>query len=393
MSQRAPLLTNQTLRRRLRPLYVTSFCLGLGFSYAVFFPFLTEIGLSKTEMTIAVMVGSLGMLLTEIPLGIVADRYSRTFVLKLAAACMCGMSLLFGMAHAPWQIYVGEAVAAVFLAATSGLFDSLVYDTLLETQGNRKGFERYFGRVQAWKGVAWALSSLAGAILATQFGMRPVFYLTAASGVLAWVVAWFVREPSVHGRAVETRLLAHVRETLRVLYGRTALLAVVPLLAAGIIVAIFNAVDQWWPLALSLGLVWYGPLNAALLGSSGLGGLLAGRIAGKTRLLWAVAGLGVAALAVLTVSHVWLMALGQCMVMMVFVALSTIYQGRLHDELPSRLRTSAASVVSSLTSLLFIPFLFVFGQTTQHTSVFTATWLLLPIGFVAVWGLYPNNPD
>jgi hypothetical protein len=73
-------------------------------------------------------------------------------------------------------------------------------------------------------------------------------------------------------------------------------------------------------------------------------------------------------------------------VAMVTVVLGIFLTRRLHDAVPSEVRTGVASGIGAATWATFLPFSLGFGAVSEHWGVHTAGWFLVAIA-VAIAGL------
>lgn len=385
-------------------MYVVSFFQGLIFWFAVEKVFMVHIGFSTFLITISVVLISIVTLITEIPLGILADRWGRKNVLVVSMAALCMAAITMGFATAPMQYLLGTVFVAISSAAYSGLFDSMIYDTLKEVQGSRRRYEHYFGLTKIATSAAWVIGSLLGVVVASRYGLSAAYIFSIPSCVLGLFSALLVKEPSVHGQADESAtyylLRRHIKATLRaVLATSTARWNIFAMVLVAIPTLFLMELDQLWPIALALPLLWYGPLNALLLAGSGVGGYVAGHFTSKKWLLWGAVIFGTVSLFLLSVHHIAAVVIGQFGTLSMFTALSVIANGKMHDEIPSFVRSGASSIVSTVTTLCFLPIVLIFGKIVESSSVFTASFIIMPFGIIGAILLVRNfwlgstNPD
>src|SRR5499427_4076114 len=144
-------LAVRPIRSRLRPLYVTGFIHSFVLWYSIEKLFMRSIGLNDYLITIATLVYIVVMMTANIPLGILADRWSRKGVLYLATCALIGSSLVCGLSHGLAGSATGISVWGLFYAAYAGTYDSAIYDVVLEETGAAEAFERCYGRVQMFE--------------------------------------------------------------------------------------------------------------------------------------------------------------------------------------------------------------------------------------------------
>ena len=81
-------LTARPVGKRLRPLYATGFIHGFALWYAVEKLFMKSIGFNDFLITIVTITYIVVMTAANLPLGVLADRWSRKGVLYLATCAL-----------------------------------------------------------------------------------------------------------------------------------------------------------------------------------------------------------------------------------------------------------------------------------------------------------------
>ena len=167
--------------------------LSASFIWGVNTLFLLDAGLSNTEAFAANAAFTLGMVLFEVPTGVVADTRGRRLSFLLGAATLLISTLLYVVM---WNIrapFLGWAAASILLGLGftffSGATEAWLVDGLKAT-GFEGSLESVFGRGQTVSGVAMLGGSVAGGFIA-QFSDLSVPYLIRAAMLgLTLVVAW-----------------------------------------------------------------------------------------------------------------------------------------------------------------------------------------------------------
>src|SRR5690349_4677523 len=167
-----------TVTKRLRPLYLTGFIHSFVLWYSIEKLFMRSVGLNDYLITIATLVYIVVMMTANIPLGLLADRWSRKGVLYIATCALIGSSVVCGFSHGLVLYATGISVWGLFYAAYAGTYDSAVYDVVLEETGTAEAFERCYGRVQMCEATAFITSALLSAVVARYFSLRVEYFLT-----------------------------------------------------------------------------------------------------------------------------------------------------------------------------------------------------------------------
>jgi MFS family permease len=172
--------------------------LATSFIWGVNTLFLLDAGLSNTEAFAANAFFSIGMVIFEVPTGVVADTRGRRFSFLLGAATLLLATLLY---LAMWQVqapFIGWAVASILLGLGftffSGATEAWLVDALSAT-GFRGNLETVFGRGQTIGGVAMLGGSVLGGVVAQMTNLGVPYLLRALLLGVALVAAFlFMRD-------------------------------------------------------------------------------------------------------------------------------------------------------------------------------------------------------
>jgi MFS family permease len=172
--------------------------LAASFIWGVNTLFLLDAGLSNAEAFAANAFFSVGMLVFEIPTGVVADTRGRRLSFLLGAGTLLLSTLLYLYM---WQVqapFIGFAAASVLLGLGftffSGATEAWLVDALKASNftGN---LESVFGRAQVVGGAAMLTGSVAGGVIAQFSNLGVPYVIRAAMLGVTLVVAWmFMRD-------------------------------------------------------------------------------------------------------------------------------------------------------------------------------------------------------
>src|SRR5262249_20955129 len=174
-----------------------------------------SIGLNDYLITIATIMYIAVMMTVNIPLGILADRWSRKGVLHLATCALIASSLVCGLSHGLMMYAAGISCWGFFYAAYAGTYDSVIYDVVLEETGSADCFGRFYGRLQMFDSVAFITSALLSAGVARYAGLRLEYFLTVPFTCCAFFTLRRFREPGLHQTVARPHLVAHLRPLVR----------------------------------------------------------------------------------------------------------------------------------------------------------------------------------
>ncbi|QCR19019.1 MFS transporter [Agrococcus sp. SGAir0287] len=180
--------------------------------------FLLDAGLTNLEAFAANAFYTLGMLLFEIPTGVVADLRGRRLSFLLGSAVLAASTALYVLLWVWESPFWAWAAASVLLGFGytffSGAMEAWVVDAL-RSAGYRGELDGVFGRAQAATGVAMLAGSVLGGVLAQLVGLWLPFALRSAL-LLASLVAAAVWMHDLGFSPVRQRVGPAMRGLLRV---------------------------------------------------------------------------------------------------------------------------------------------------------------------------------
>jgi MFS family permease len=377
-------LAAQPVKKRLRPLYATAFLHSFVLWYSIEKLFMRSVGLNDYLITIATLVYIVIMMVANIPLGILADRWSRKGVLYLATCALIGSSLVCGLSHGLAMYAAGISVWGLFYAAYAGTYDSAIYDVVLEETGSAESFERCYGRVQMFEATAFITSALFSAVVARYASLRVEYFLTVPFTCCAFLTLWRFREPSLHRTVPRLDLGAHLGRVLRGTTRRNVCWIVLALVANCVVMRLLIEFYQLWYLGLALPVIWYGPSCALMYSGAWSGGALANWLRDGRVVL--VAGFGTLVSACgLFVRDPRVVVAAQVATIFGVTVLNIALTRYLHDAMPSTIRAGASSVVSTIGYGVFVPTALAFGLFSRGHGIFGASvFVVVPLGVMCL---------
>jgi Major Facilitator Superfamily len=284
---------------------------------------------------------------------------------------------------------VAALLLGVYFAMQSGTFDAIVYDTVLEEDGNSERFESILGRVRMLESAALVVGALGGGALAAVTAPRITYVATLPFVAVSTMLVLAFREPRLHEAGEPRSLRQHLAVTVGVLRHERRLLPIAALLVLTSILT--QGIFEFGPLWLvdaEAGAGAFGPAWAGLMASLGFGGALAGRLRPDRTATVAVLGVLLvgSAATLLVTSDVVVVTVAQIITAVVSVVIGIFLTRQLHDAIPSEVRSGVASGVGAATWATFLPFALAFGAVSERWGVHTAGVLLVAVA-LAVAGL------
>jgi len=155
--------------------------------------FLLDAGLSNFEAFAANAFFTAGMVVFEVPTGVVADTVGRRASYLLGTLTLSASTLLYVLLwqlSAPfWQWALASVLLGLGFTFFSGAVEAWLVDALTAT-GYTGQMETVFGRGQVVTGVAMLTGSVAGGFVAQQVNLGAPFVLRAAILLVMFAVAW-----------------------------------------------------------------------------------------------------------------------------------------------------------------------------------------------------------
>jgi MFS family permease len=213
-----PVTTTASHVQRVYFLLTLLTTLAASFIWGINTLFLLDAGLNNTEAFAANAFFSIGMVIFEIPTGVVADTRGRRFSFMLGAATLLASTLLYLLM---WQVeapFVGWALASILLGLGftffSGATEAWLVDALGAT-GFTGNLETVFGRGQTIAGAAMLTGSVAGGVVAQATNLGVPYVLRAAILGVALVAAFLFMRDLGFTRKTGVSTATAVREVAR----------------------------------------------------------------------------------------------------------------------------------------------------------------------------------
>jgi MFS family permease len=328
--------------------------------------FLLDAGLTNLEAFAANAFFTGGMVIFEVPTGIVADTVGRRTSYLLGTLTLSGSSLLYVMLwqiEAPfWQWAVVSLLLGLGFTFFSGAVEAWLVDALTAT-GYQGRLETVFGRGQIVTGAGMLGGSVAGGFIAEQVSLGTPFVLRGAILVVMFVVAFRLMHDVGFTPDKGGRPLAEMRKIAAnsIDYGwrvpAVKWLMVEALFTGGVGIYAFYALQPYLlelygdPEAYQIA----GLAAAIVAGAQILGGVAAPWIRAifrrRTSSLLVMAGLSVVALVLIgAIQNFWAVIGLTTMWALLFAATMPIRQTYINGMIPSRQRATILSFDSMMAS-------------------------------------------
>jgi MFS family permease len=340
--------------------------LAASFIWGINTIFLLDAGLTNLEAFAANAFFTAGMVLFEVPTGIVADTIGRRTSYLLGTVTLTASTLLYVLLwqiEAPfWEWAVVSMLLGLGFTFFSGAVEAWLVDALTAT-GFDGELESVFGRGQIVTGAAMLTGSVAGGFVAEQISLGAPFVIRGAILAVMFVVAFRLMHDVGFTPDKGGRPLAEMRKisSASIEYGwrvpAVKWLMVEALFTGGVGIYAFYALQPYLlelygdPQAYQVA----GVVAAIVAGAQILGGIAAPRIRRlfhrRTSALLITAALSAATLGLVgLVDSFWAVIALTCVWGLLFAATTPIRQAYINGMIPSRQRATILSFDSMMAS-------------------------------------------
>jgi MFS family permease len=340
--------------------------LAASFIWGINTIFLLDAGLTNLEAFAANAFFTAGMVLFEVPTGIVADTVGRRASYLLGTVTLTVSTLLYVLlweVRGPfWEWAVASLALGLGFTFFSGAVEAWLVDALNAT-GFTGELEAVFGRGQVVGGAAMLTGSVGGGLIAQQVSLGTPFVVRAAILAVMFLVAFRLMHDIGFERVRGGRPVAEIRRlaSASIEYGwrvpAVKWLMVQALVTGGVGIYGFYALQPYLlelygdPHAYQIA----GLVAAIVAGAQILGGLSAplirGRFKRRTSALLLTAAVSSLTLALVgAIEHFWVVIALIVVWALMFAATMPIRQAYLNGLIPSRERATILSFDSLMTS-------------------------------------------
>ena len=340
--------------------------LAASFIWGINTIFLLDAGLTNLEAFAANAFFTVGMVVFEVPTGIVADTIGRRMSYLLGTVTLAASTLFYVLLwqiEAPfWEWAIASMLLGLGFTFFSGAVEAWLVDALAAT-GFTGEIETVFGRGQIVTGAGMLTGSVAGGFVAAQVSLGAPFVIRGVVLVVMFVVAFRMMHDVGFTPEMGGRPLAEMRKiaAASIDYGwrvpAVKWLMVEALFTGGVGIYAFYALQPYLlelygdPDAYQVA----GLVAAVVAGAQILGGMAAPRIRRlfprRTSALLVTASLSCATLALIGVVDSFAAVIALIVIWgLLFAATMPIRQAYLNGLIPSRQRATILSFDSMMTS-------------------------------------------
>jgi MFS family permease len=366
------------VKNNIKKIYVANFCAGLIFWYATEKLFMQMIGIDSFGVAINAVVFLSIWLIMDVPSGFLADKWSRKYTLMISFLSLGVSSFILGASNSFTVYLVGTAFFALYVVFSSGIFQALMYDTLVSVDLNKQ-YDKFQGRAYGGFMVGLVLGSLAGGYIGEYIGLRETYFYSLIPVVIGLIALSTIVEPKFHKPTVEAKMFEHIKSSISVITTQPIVLHLLFfLMVSGMLRSAQLEYSGLYYIGLGLSALAMGYVNGAKWLASAIGQILA-PVLGPERafkmLPWFfVAYAGFALIPNVNGLVLFFVSSG------LFALLTNQTEATAQARIPSHLRATTLSLTTFATTAIIIPLSLVFGWIAQNFDIFRAYQFHAAIG-------------
>lgn len=345
-----------------------------------------SIGFDDSQIALSGVLVSAAMVVLQTPAGILADRWSRKGTLILASSVLALSTIVGGMSQDVFTFYIASVLWGAFAAISFGTYVAVVYDTLKEEEDNSNDFERYYGWLRFYYGVALISGSLLSGLVGELFGLRAAFWLSIPAIIFSILALLKFKEPLVHKAHAREPIIQHTKQTVMTVMQKGHVFWIItPLILLIMLARLLDNLSQLWYLAFALPVVFWGPAYALLHISASIAGPIAWFVKSSRFKILSLAGLTImVSMSLVFDSSALSVIVAQALLLTSYGVLVILLSHQLQDTIAPNVRAGANSAVGTLAQLVFLPTAYIFGWLSQTYTVFQAAWVIVIITATAM---------
>lgn len=209
--------------------YLTNFLKHQQYFFPIIVLFYQANHLTYWEIFLLYSVKSVVFVLLEIPSGIIADFVGKNNANIFARFMIVPALLIFVVADSFWMFFWANILLNIGDVFKSGTHKAIIFDYLKDHPEIRKTYPQLIGETKVFSRIGEGIASLIGAIIASMFGYKMVFLLSAIPAALNFLNALSyekIKEPYAEKKRAfnANEYSKQLKEAIRFLKNNPALL-------------------------------------------------------------------------------------------------------------------------------------------------------------------------
>ena len=193
--------------------YLFEILWSLVFFFPIFQLFYLARGLTITQIAFIGAAFSIAKILTEVPSGILADKWGRKKTLFLSQLFLLIDMTIIIFFNNFWLYLLAGVFSGLWFSFYSGTAIAFFYDTLKGLK-REKEYEKLAGKLHLFTSIAGFLAAL-GAGYLFEISITLPYILTVVSIILSLIVILTFKEPALHKSSEEEDVLQHFKSSIK----------------------------------------------------------------------------------------------------------------------------------------------------------------------------------
>ena len=167
--------------------------IGVGFAVSIMTIFWNSIGMNQTDIGFTQMVFTISILLFDIPLGYIADRFNRKALNIIGDLGTAFSFLLYANAQSIVVVIISECLLGFFMAMTNGVDSSFIKYNAEQIDPTGELFKKLNVKVQIARYFALFITTALGGVIA-RYSLRLAIGASFGPYFIAGVIAFFIKD-------------------------------------------------------------------------------------------------------------------------------------------------------------------------------------------------------
>jgi len=361
--------------------------IGAGFSVSVITVFWNSIGMNQTDIGFVQMMFTIAMVLLDIPMGYIADRFNRKLLNVVGDIGVALTFIFYAFSQNMYWAMLAECILGLFMAMTNGVDQSFIKYNCNKIDSTGELFKKTNIKVFTARYIALLMVVIIGGFIA-KFDLRLTLGLSFIpyfiGGLIAWRIKDFDGKAEVKHKNPIKDMAINIKEILKDAKTRTLMFAYVlgkELTHAQIWVFTPLMILVGVPIEIvSMG--WAINYLAQIIGSKFSEKMIHLKTSNKFAIPFALEFVWMAIIVFQTnIVTIWLFALNGFVHGLLEGSLMTPLQEATRDEI----QTSVMSVASTGARLLYIPLVYVInylGNINLQLALVGVICIFLPVSII-----------
>ena len=191
---------------------------------ATYIIYLQDKGFPLDKISFINLVFTLSIALTDLPTGVLADKYGRKLSVVLSYLFWCLSMYLYSLAYSFIILIIAELFAGLYISLLSGSLEAWIVDELKDTGMDSKELSSIFGMSRSLMIISALMGAMIGGLIPTLNVSYP-FLLSSLLGFLGFIISGlFLKEDNRSRIEDEKRYFDMFKESISFFKGNNALM-------------------------------------------------------------------------------------------------------------------------------------------------------------------------